>query len=152
MIFTSVNFIIFFILLGINLAFVLTSKRKRRFGIVPSRIFQLLFVGYWLYLLVFLQVYNTPEEMVKKTKGKPKYDFAAELKKRKEKETFAHYHIEVLNYMIKAAGIQAMIALGLSILGLITVNNRNEYYYRSILIHAGAWAFCIYVDVSNLAI
>lgn len=155
MILTNLNFLLLLSLLIINGIFVLSSKRKRRFGIIPSRIFQIIFISYWVYLLIFLQISDnvinaTPE--VSKSRKKQPVDFNWQIQKKMEMEKTAKIHVEYLNYLIKASGIQALIVTCLCVFGLLSVNNRNEYYWRAIIIHSVCFGFCIYIDFTNIVI
>lgn len=154
-IFNIQNLLIFIALVLINLLMLRFSKRKRKYGIYPSGIFIFLFVAF-LGAVVY-HIANDKndrtklpgEVVINKTYGKPKYQ--TELK-RKLYVKNASYEVSNLtlfmHYSLRFSTIQSIIALFFAIFGLLSVYNRNGFYYRMMVVHILAIIMCCITEAS----
>jgi hypothetical protein len=154
MIFNTTNIVIFCVLLAANLLAILISNRKRKFGLFPSKLFLVLFIALWIgkivvyfyvdkkvqdYQLGEIQVlgdfkeYSTGKSVGYVTKGL---------------KTSSIKSVYYLRYIIRIATIQSIIAMFLSLYGLIAVYNRNPYYAKMLGIHFLAVIFCLGMELN----
>ena len=151
---TLPNIIIFISLLIINLTIIWFSNRKRRYGIYSSRIFALLFIVYWIYRLSLLILINdqatdinTQFQTVKKKKMDYSYDKI--LKNKQEMESELSGHVYYLHYIIKTSIMQSALVIVFSIIGLVTVTNRNKYYGRVLVVHVLFFIICFFLMMTD---
>lgn len=147
--------ILFFIVTGlliINILFVSFSDRKRRYGIYSSRIFQILFLSYCIYFFILLEYSDTKKivppsfSAVKKPKKVVPKTNDIVFENKMEKKHNLKIHVNILSYLIKSILIQACIVVLFSIIGLLTINNRNKYYWTILIAHVLLFGFCLFFN------
>ena len=150
-------FILIFVLLILNSIPIFGSKRTKRFAKIPSLYFFILFAGFWVGRVVGFLYYemNGQQERaldtsydVKNVRGKiyTKGDVKKDFTSKNQIDSQQKRFFEDVNYILKAAYIQALLIILFSYIGMKKYEKRIAYYKQKIIVHAALFAFCIVLD------
>lgn len=158
MLLIATYFIIAFVLLIVNSVPILMSKRTRRFAQKPAQFFLILFAVFWVGRVVGFLYYEMNGRQQRAldtsydvknvrgkiyTKGEVKTNFESQNLIASEQRSF----YEDVNYVLKAAYLQALIVILLSYFGMRKYEKRYGFYRSKIIVHAVFFVFCVVLDV-----
>ncbi len=142
LIFNLPNLLILTILVFLNYLLLRSSKRKRRLGFMPLRITGVVITAY---LSIAAYIHFSDNQALNSAPKAEKVQVSYhKLQKRTRWSRLFHLDNRVIDnrpkvlfmqYSLRISLIQSLIAFFLAFYGLISVNNRNGFYYQMLVLN-----------------
>ena len=146
------------ILALVNSIPILGSKRTRRFGSMPSKIFVYLFIAFGVgkaFVFLYFEING---------RGLKENDISYEVTQQRHKTytrsegTFSYENRSEfvsdqkrfnrkVNYLLSFCTMQSLLVMLLSYYGMRTIEAREDYYLSKLLIFSGCFIFCVLLEI-----